>query len=75
MVGWRSGTAQDTVTLTLFPTPRLRKSPFYAATRRYGCDAFSVYNHMLMPVWYGDPEEEFWRLIEHVTLWDVACER
>ncbi len=33
------------------------------------------YNHMLMPIWYDDPEEEFWRLISHVTLCDVAGER
>ena len=30
---------------------------------------------MLMPIWYGDPATEFWRLITYVTLWDVACER
>ncbi|MFQ5939714.1 MAG: glycine cleavage T C-terminal barrel domain-containing protein [Alphaproteobacteria bacterium] len=56
-------------------TPRLRKSPFFAATRRYGCKAYTVYNHMCMPLSYEDPVAEFWRLVNDVTLWDVACER
>lgn len=54
---------------------RVRKSPFFAATRRWGCKAFSVYNHTYMPVHYGDPVAEYWHLINDVTLWDVACER
>ena len=55
--------------------PRVRKSPFYEATRRWGAQAYSVYNHTLMPLWYESPEADFWNLIEKVTVWDVACER
>lgn len=55
--------------------PRVRKSPFYDATRRWGCNAYSVYNHMYMPLFYTDPTTDFWNLVRHVTLWDVACER
>ena len=55
--------------------PRVRKSPFYEATRRWGAKAFSVYNHTLMPCWYESPEADFWALIERVSVWDVACER
>ena len=55
--------------------PRIRKSPFYEATRRYGCKAFSTYNHMYMPVYYESPEADYRRLIEAVTLWDVGGER
>ena len=55
--------------------PRLRKSPFYNATRRWGCNAFTVYNHMYMPLFYTDPMTDFWNLVKHVTLWDVAVER
>ncbi len=55
--------------------PRVRKSSFFDATRRAGCKAYSVYNHMYMPLYYESPEADFWRLVEHVSLWDVAVER
>ncbi len=55
--------------------PRVRKSPFYAATRRWGYTAYTVYNHMAMPLYHGSSETDFWRLINDVTLWDVAAER
>ncbi len=55
--------------------PRVRKSPFFEATRRYGCKAYSIYNHMYMPLYYDDPVAEYWRLVNDVTVWDVACER
>ena len=54
---------------------RLRRSPFFAATQRYGAKAYTVYNHMLFPICFGDLVEEYWHLIHHVTLWDVAVER
>ncbi len=55
--------------------PRIRKSPFFEATRRYGCKAYSTYNHMYLPVFYESPEADYRRLIEAVTLWDVGVER
>lgn len=54
---------------------RVRKSPFFEATRRWGCNTFTIYNHTYMPVSYGDSLEEYVQLVNHVTLWDVACER
>ena len=30
---------------------------------------------MLMPMGYGDPEGEYWRLLNGVSQWDVAGER
>lgn len=54
---------------------RLRRTPFFAATQRYGAQAYTVYNHMLFPVRYAPFEEEYRHLIEHVTLWDVSVER
>lgn len=54
---------------------RLRRSPFFNATQRYGAQAYTVYNHMLFPICFGDLEEEYWHLVNHVTLWDVAVER
>lgn len=57
------------------PSARLRPSPFFDATKAEGVCAMTVYNGMLMPTSYGDPEAEYWRLIEGVSMWDVACER
>jgi len=61
--------------LTISIAPRVRKSPYYEATRRWGCTAYTVYNHMLMPLYYEDPVSDYWRLVNDVTLWDVAAER
>ena len=55
--------------------PRERKSPFYDCTVEDGVTHFTVYNHMYMPVSYGDPEAEYRRLIQGVTMWDVSAER
>jgi aminomethyltransferase len=55
--------------------PYIRKSPYFYATRRYGCQAYDVYNHMYLPSYYNDPIEEYWRLLNDVTLWDVGVER
>lgn len=60
---------------TLAIGPRVRKSPYFEACVAAGVTHFTTYNHMYMPVSYGDPEGEYWRLIEGVSLWDVACER
>jgi glycine cleavage system aminomethyltransferase T len=54
---------------------RLRRSPYFEATQRHGAKAYTVYNHMLFPICFGDLEEEYWHLINHVTLWDVSVER
>ena len=57
------------------PSARLRPSPYYEATLADGVAAFTVYNHMLMPTSFGKPEEEYWRIINGVSMWDVAVER
>ena len=54
---------------------RLRRSPFYEAEQRHGPRGYTVYNHMLFPTHYDDFEKEYWHLLNHVTLWDVAVER
>jgi glycine cleavage system aminomethyltransferase T len=54
---------------------RIRKSPYYYASRKHGVELYSVYNHMYHPRHYGDPVEEYWHLLNGVTLWDVAVER
>ncbi len=55
--------------------PRYRKSPFFECTRRAGCRAWGIYNHMYIPNYYHDPLEEYRSLTEDVTLWDVSVER
>ena len=60
---------------TISPSPRLRRSAFYASTVKDGVKSFAPYNHMLMPTSYGDPEAEYKRLTEGVAMWDVAVER
>jgi glycine cleavage system aminomethyltransferase T len=54
---------------------RLRRSPFYEATQKYGPRGFTVYNHTLFPINFDDFEAEYWHLLNAVTLWDVAVER
>jgi len=54
---------------------RLRRSPFFDATLRHGCKAYTVYNHTFLPSYYDDPEKEYWHLLQQVTLWDVSVER
>ncbi|WP_440996707.1 glycine cleavage T C-terminal barrel domain-containing protein [Arhodomonas sp. SL1] len=55
--------------------PRVRKSPFFYASRRHGVRKYSVYNHHYHPRVYTDPVDEYWALVEGVTLWDVGVER
>ena len=54
---------------------QIRKSPFFDATVRWGAEGFSVYNHMYIPRDFGDPEQNFWNLVETAILCDVAVER
>lgn len=54
---------------------RLRRTPFFEATQRSGARGYTVYNHTLFPICFADLEEEYWHLINHVTLWDVSVER
>ncbi|MCK6630554.1 MAG: glycine cleavage system protein T [Anaerolineae bacterium] len=55
--------------------PYVRKSPYFAATQRYGCKAYDFYNHTYLPGYYDDPITEYWKLTRDVTLWDVGVER
>ena len=54
---------------------QIRKSPFFEATQRWGCEGYSVYNHMYIPRSFGDPEANFWNLVNDAILCDVAVER
>ncbi len=56
-------------------SPRIRKSPYFDSTMKYGAEAFSVYNHMYMPISFNGPTEDYKKLINGVQLWDVGVER
>jgi len=54
---------------------QIRKSPYFDSTVKWGATGFSVYNHMYIPRDFGDPEKNFWNLINDAILCDVAVER
>src|SRR5690242_15161212 len=60
---------------TLYFGPWYRRSPFFEKTLAAGCSAYDIYNHMYLPGYYADPVEEYWALLNGVTLWDVGVER
>ena len=67
--------AEGSSSSTLYFGPWYRRSPFFEKTLEAGCSAYDIYNHMYLPGYYGDPVEEYWALLNGVTLWDVGVER
>jgi glycine cleavage system aminomethyltransferase T len=51
---------------------RIFKSPYFYGSRRHGVQKYSVYNHHYHPRYYRDPVEEYWQLLDGVTMWDVG---
>ena len=68
-------TPATTNSSTLYFGPWYRRSPFFEKTLAAGCSAYDIYNHMYLPGYYGDPIEEYWALLNDVTVWDVSVER
>ena len=68
-------TPATTESSTLYFGPWYRRSPFFEKTLEAGCSAYDIYNHMYLPGYYADPVEEYWALLNGVTLWDVGVER
>jgi aminomethyltransferase len=54
---------------------RLRRTPYFAATQKYGAKGYTVYNHMFFPIQFDDLEKEYDALLNDVTVWDVSVER
>ena len=54
---------------------QIRKSPYFDATVKWGAQSCSVYNHMYIPRDFGNPEQNFWNLVNDAILCDVAVER
>jgi glycine cleavage system aminomethyltransferase T len=56
--------------------PNVRRSPYFAATERWGAVSYMVYNHMYMAIAFArDPREDYDALLNRVCLWDVGAER
>ena len=59
----------------VFPTARVRPSPYFKSVMAEGCTSVSIYNRMILPASFGDTEKEYWDLINGVVMWDVGVER
>ena len=55
--------------------PRVRKSPFFTSTMKHGASAFTIYNHMYLPISYEGVIEDYNKVLNGVQLWDVGVER
>jgi len=54
---------------------RIRKSPFFESTIKWGVKGFTVYNKMYMPTYYKSYLDDYFSLANDVTLWDVGGQR
>jgi glycine cleavage system aminomethyltransferase T len=69
------GTPQENRWFRFYFASWYKKSPYFDRTVEAGCTSWDLYNHMLIPTLFDDDVKEYWHLLEHVTLWDVAVER
>ncbi len=61
--------------LVLTLSTRTRQSPYFQATLDAGVQGFTIYNRMALPTYFRSPVEDYWQLINGVSMWDVAAER
>ena len=59
----------------LLTSNRTRATPFTSRVEACGVQAYTVYNHMLLPAVFRGLEEDYWHLCEAVQVWDVSCQR
>ena len=59
----------------IFPSRRLRPTPFTDRVEQAGAKAYTVYNHMLLPSAFVSLEDDYHHLKKYVQIWDVAAER
>ncbi|MEX0304492.1 MAG: dimethylsulfoniopropionate demethylase, partial [Leisingera sp.] len=60
---------------TIFPSRRVRRTPFSAGVAAAGMSVCTVYNRMILPSVFASQEEDYRHLKTHVQVWDVSCER
>ena len=56
-------------------TRRLRTTPWTSRIEAAGVQAYTVYNHMLLPTSFRGVEDDYAHLRSAVQVWDVGCER
>ena len=56
-------------------TRRTRSTPFSSRIEKFGVEAYTVYNHMLLPTRFKGVEDDYFHLREKVQIWDVSCQR
>ncbi|MGI9424455.1 MAG: hypothetical protein ACR2PA_14770, partial [Hyphomicrobiaceae bacterium] len=61
--------------MVLTPSRRIRTTPFTAQNIAAGAQAYTVYNHMLLPTTFQSVEDDYWHLLSYVQLWDVSAQR
>ena len=54
---------------------RIRSTPFTQRIEEYGVQAYTVYNHMLLPASFHGVVDDCNHLKNHVQIWDVSGER
>ncbi len=67
---WNASTAP-----ALFPSLRLRRTPFSMRNEEFGVKAYTVYNHMLIPRVFRSLKEDYEHLKSAVQVWDVSVQR
>src|SRR4029453_3389637 len=68
-------TPATTESSTLYFGPWYRRSPSFEKTPQAGCTAYDIYTNIYQPRYYPGPVEEYWALLNDVTVWDVSVER
>lgn len=63
------------MTQLLSTSRRLRRTPFSDGVEAAGVQAYTVYNHMLLPTVFESIEADYHHLKQKVQVWDVSCER
>ena len=61
--------------IPIIKSRRIRSTPFTSRIEKQDVSGYSVYNHMLLPVFFGSVEEQYLHLKEHVQIWDVSVQR
>ena len=60
---------------SIFPSRRLRPTPFSERVAQAGAKGYTVYNHMLLPSVFETLEDDYHHLKKYAQIWDVAAER
>lgn len=59
----------------LWMNTRIRTTPYAERVEALGAQAYSVYNHTILPVMYRSVVDDYHHLKRYVQLWDVSCQR